>query len=414
MRVLIVTQYFAPEDAGIPLGLAHGLIQAGHEVRVLTGFPNYPHGRLFDGYRLSWRQRENVQGIDVLRVPLYPDHSQNPARRIANYLSFGASSATARRFAAGADVVYVYATQMTAGFGPWLWRLLGGTPYLLHVQDLWPDSITGSTIGESSGAVRKLTALMEPWLKSMYRHASAVVGIAPSMVDALIERGSAPERTSYVFNWGDEDIAAAREDAVASAAARRSADRAATEVVYAGNIGDLQDLPTAVLAAQTLQHDDFRLHLVGDGVAVKALQQVVRERGITNVTFHPGVPREQMPEVYAAADFSLVTLKDLPIFHGTIPSKFQSSVASGVPVITTVQGDLRGIVEEFGVGFTADAENVAALSDAFRRAHELNLGERKAMASRAQAAYRDQFSREAAVSNIENILLQVSARKATS
>ncbi|MGO1183383.1 MAG: glycosyltransferase family 4 protein [Micrococcaceae bacterium] len=413
MRVLIVSQYFYPEDAGIPLGLAQSLIDRGHQVRVLTGFPNYPQGSLYEGYQLNWRQRKDVQGIDVLRVPLYPDHSQNPARRIANYLSFGLSSATARRFAQGADVVYVYATQMTAGFGPWLWRLLGGTPYVLHVQDLWPDSITGSTIGESSRVVQRLTALMDPWLKSVYRHASAIIGIAPSMVKALIERGSDPERTTYTFNWGDEDIAATRRSAP-STGQERSADPSTTEVVYAGNIGDLQDLPTAVLAAERLQDTGFRLHLVGDGVAAEALHALVRDRGITNVTFHQGVPREQMAEVYASADYSLVTLKDLPIFHGTIPSKFQSSVASGVPVISTVQGDLRALVEEHRVGFTADAEDVESLSEAFRRAHQLSADERESMATRAATTYREQFSREAAVTTIENILLQIGQRKAKS
>lgn len=128
MRVLILTQYYPPENTLISSTLAQGLVQRGHQVRVLTGYPNYPTGKVYPGFTQRWRGRERQGQVDVLRVPLWPDHSQNPARRSLNYASFALSATTAYSFARGADVIYVYGTQMTPAFAPWVWRLLGGLP----------------------------------------------------------------------------------------------------------------------------------------------------------------------------------------------------------------------------------------------------------------------------------------------
>ena len=151
MKVLVVSQYFPPERATIVPAIAQGLADKGHEIRVLTGYPNYPEGKIFPGYRQKWRSKEQHGDVEVLRVPLWPDHSTIPVRRILNYASFALTSSTARGFAKDVDVIYVYATQMTPALGPWLWKRFRGAPYVLHVQDLWPDSILESTkIGRAS------------------------------------------------------------------------------------------------------------------------------------------------------------------------------------------------------------------------------------------------------------------------
>lgn len=405
MRILIVSQYYPPEAVPIPAELARGLAERGHSVRVLTGFPNYPQGRVFEGYRQRWRHRERDGEVAVYRVPLLADHSQRALRRMANYVSFALTSATARRYARGADVIYVYATQMTAAFGPWLWRLTGGAPYILHVQDLWPDSVIGSSMGSSSVAVRWMSGTLSRWLRSVYRTAAYVVGIAPTMVSTLLERGAPAGRTSLVYNWAHKPGASTTVVESSSRSTRR------INIVYAGNVGEMQDLETAVQAAHIAADAGVHLTVVGDGVARAGLRKLVDELGCTNVWFEDPVPRESMWQVYARADFGLVVLKDLPVFRGTIPSKFQAVLAHGLPVITSVQGDVRRLVEELDVGLTADAGDVGSLESAFRLAATLEPSAQSELRARAEAAFEHHFDRASAVSKIEAILQKAAQAK---
>lgn len=397
MRLLIVSQYFTPEIAHIPSQLAAALSEEGHSVRVLTGFPSYPEGRIYAGYSQRWRQRERHGAVDVLRVPLFIDHSDSALRRMLNYASFAASSATASRFAAGAEVVYVYATQMTAAFGPWLRRLVGGAPYVLHVQDLWPDSITGSSLVGSrvSGAV--INRLLNPWLASVYRHSSAVVAIAPTMIETLHARGVDPGRVHLVYNWSP-----AESGPLGDVGSPSNGDHSGATVLYAGNIGDMQDLETAVRAAHQARDAGIRLLLVGDGTAVPRLRALVQDLNATNVEFKDWVPTSEVLQLYRESDYALVSLKDLPAFRGTIPSKFQMAMSAGVPVVATVQGDVRDLVERYQVGFTADAESVESLSAAFRRAAREQR--RDVLRRNAASLYTQRFSTQAGVSAIEAIL----------
>lgn len=397
VQILLISQYYPPESALISSTLARSLIDMGHQVRVLTGFPNYPEGKLFEGYRQRWRYRELDGSVQVLRVPLWVDHSNSPLKRMLNYASFGVSAATAWDFARGADVIYVYATQMTPAFAPWVWRLVGGAPYVLHIQDLWPDSITGSSLIKSGLPSRVIGGAMQPWLRSVYRHAAAVIGIAPTMVRMLVERGVDPAKTYLQYNWALE---ATRPDVPRDVPSHKG-----VRLLYAGNIGDMQDLGTAVRAAHRSADAGVHLTLVGEGVARQELQGLVAELGSTNIEFKGRVPRDEMGPAYASSDYSLVTLKDLPNFRGTIPSKFQASLYQGLPIITTVQGDVRRIVEDLNVGFTADAESVDSLEEAFRRAAELGTDERESMAGRARGAYTELFSLNAGVCGIERTLV---------
>ncbi|MDQ0726313.1 glycosyltransferase family 4 protein [Microbacterium sp. W4I20] len=396
MRVLIVSQYYPPEAVPLPADLAQGLAARGHQVKVLTGFPNYPTGSVFPGYRQSWRSVEADGPVSIHRVPLFADHSQSAIKRMVNYFSFALSSATARRLSRGADVVYVYATQMTAGFGPWLWRTTGGRPYVLHIQDLWPDSIVGSSMMAGGAKERIISGTLGPWLRSAYRRAAAVIGIAPTMVSTLVSRGVPEHRAHLVYNWADAG------EPVKSELPATETPRA--EVVYAGNVGDMQDLGTAVRAAHAAADAGVVLTIVGDGVAKADLQTLVAELDAKNVRFHDPVARERMPEIYARADYALVSLKNMPVFRGTIPSKFQAVLSAGVPVVTTVQGDVRRLVEDGGVGVTADAEDVDSLEAAFRAAAELSTDERSAMARRGREMYDTHFSRGSGISRIEELL----------
>ncbi|WP_309064554.1 glycosyltransferase family 4 protein [Microbacterium sp.] len=394
MKILVVSQFYDPEPVPIPGEIAREMQARGHSVRVLTGFPNYPSGRLAQGYRQRWRHREMDGDVEVRRVPLFLDHSQSALRRLVNYVTFALSATSARRFARGADVIYVYATPMTAAFSAWLWRITGGAPYVVHVQDLWPDSVVGSSMVSASRSSAIISAALSPWLRSVYRRAASVVGIAPRMVTTLVERGSPRDRTMLLYNWAEP------------AERTRSTLRepgGPVRIVYAGNVGEMQDLDTVVRAASAAADAGVELLIVGDGVARPGLRELANELGADNVVFRDPVPRSEMADVYEQSDFALVTLKDLPVFRGTIPSKFQAVLAAGLPVITTVQGDVREFVEANSVGLTADAEDVASLEVAMRRAAAMDPAARTLMSRRAGDVFEDSFSRESGLARLEEI-----------
>lgn len=402
MKILIVSQYFLPENAFIAPSLARWLTDQGHSVRVLTSFPNYPEGKLYRGWRQRWRQRETIDGAAVLRVPMVIDHSQSAPRRMLNYLSFALSSATARGFARGADVVYVYATQMTPALGPWLWRFTGGAPYVLHVQDLWPDSITGSSLVGKGVASRIIDMVLEPWLRSVYKRSAGIIAIAPRMLSTLLDRGVSAERAHLVFNWARD---------LPKVPSRPHSVKEDCVAVFAGNVGDMQDLETVVAAAHRVSATRFHLRIVGGGVALDRVKALSDQLGTTNIEFVDRVPPHKMAEIYAEADFSLVTLKNLPVFAGTIPSKFQASLAHGLPIISTVPGDVSDVIRQHDVGFVADPENVDSLEQAFRRAIGQSESERGEMKERAVALYGEAFRADAALGAIERILNGAASRR---
>jgi colanic acid biosynthesis glycosyl transferase WcaI len=397
LRIAIVSQYFRPENAKIPNGLAAGLSERGHDVRVVTGYPNYPLGKLFPGFRQRLVLHEQHGRVRVRRVPIYVSHSQNPFARLANYASFGLSCLSASRFVRSADAVYVYATPMTAALAPAIWRRTRKTPFVIHVQDLWPESVTGSSLVRQGLIARMIGALLNPWLHSIYRLSSGVIAIAPTMQRILLDRGVDEKKIHTVLNWDD-----ANPD-IAETGSSQEPQRCS--VVYAGNLGDMQDLETAVrAAAKVTDLDGFSLRLIGAGVAEARLRVLVAELGAENVDFPGPVPSEEMARVYAASDYQLVSLKDLAIFRGTIPSKFQASLAHGRPVITTVAGDVADIVQANGLGFVSAPEDADGLADVFRQAYATPSADIRSMGERARRYFATEMSFDRGVDRIEQIL----------
>ena len=398
MKIGIVSQYYKPEEAKIPNGLAQELVRRGHSVRVVTGYPNYPGGRIFPGFKQRLVMREMDGKVAVRRVPLFISHSDNAMGRIANYLSFGFSVLTAPPFLRSADVIYVYATQMTAAIAPQIWNGFSRQPYVLHVQDLWPESITGSQMVKSSIQRRLVDAMLNPWLRAAYRKAAALIAIAPTMGGLLNQRGAEKSKTFTVLNWADED-------ALDSPAGIDAEERelGGVTVVYAGSFGHLQDLQTAIAAARLVSDlPDFRLVLVGAGIAEQDLRRAAE--GLHNVEFRSRVPISKMGGIYQLSDFQLVMLRNLPIFHGTVPSKLQGSLAAGVPVISTVPGDTADLVTNGRVGIVARPEDADSLAVAFREAHSMSPQLRQEMAQRANKFYQETMSMRVGVDRIEEIL----------
>lgn len=411
MKIGIVSQWFPPEPAYLPGDLAEELAERGHEVRVLTGFPNYPDGKVHPGYRQRWSELTREGQVSLRRVPLYANHDSSTLKRIGNYLSFAAtSSAAALRYLKDVDVIYVYLTPATAAAAPALMSKLRGIPVVLHVQDLWPESVTSSTMAPRGAAGHLADRVLHKAMRRLYAMAAAIAVIAPTMRDIVVERGADPATTRVVMNWADEKLF---RPVPATAAARRDiGHRDRCTIMYAGAMGPFQNIEASVRAAAAIMDaGNVDLVMAGSGIAQAPAQELATTLNASNVRFLGRRPAADMPALYAAADYQLVTLRNLPIFKGTIPSKLQAALSCGSPVVVSVPGDCAALVENNGVGLACPPDDWRALADIFIQAAKTPPAERTQMSRRARALYETQMSRAAGVHQLEGMFIEAAARR---
>ncbi len=392
-RTLFVTQWFDPEPGAIRgLPLAAWLQSRGHEVEVLTGFPNYPGGRVYPGYRIEPWARETLQGVPVLRVALYPSHDTSPARRVANYASFALSaSVLGAALARQADVGFVYHPPPTVGLPGLTLRALRGIPFVYHIADMWPESAVESGMF-GTGRLRDVAErAIHAWCDLVYRRAAAITVLSPGFKRMLIERGVPADKVHVVYNWCDEELFRPRPRSEALAAELGLAGT--FNVIYAGNLGLFQALGTVVRAAALLRDlPDVRVVFVGTGQEEEALKAEAGALGLDNVRFVGRRDMREMPAINDLADVQLVHLKDLPFFASTVPSKTQVALAAGRPVVLGVRGDAADIIREAGAGLVCRPEDPVGMADAIRRLHGMSAPEREAMGAAGRAFYLERMS----------------------
>jgi glycosyltransferase involved in cell wall biosynthesis len=404
LRILFVSQWFEPEFPFKGLDFAKELVGRGHQVEVLTGFPNYPGGRVYPGYRVRWRQRETMEGIPVTRVALYPSHDRSGVRRAANYLSFAASAATVGAASVSrADVAYVYHPPATIAFPAAVLKALRGVPFVLDVQDLWPDTLAATGMVKSRavlGAVGRFCA-------AAYRSAARVVVPSPGFRQALLDRGVPDGKIGVIYNW-------CRRLAVAGAqpgapVLKEAGVDGRFNVVFAGAMGPAQALDSVLDAAAAVQAQEPRVQFVfaGGGVARDALERRAAGMRLGNVKFLGHRPPGEIAPLLAAADVLLVHLRDDPLFSITIPSKTQDAMASGRPILMAVRGDGADLVRAAGAGVCVGPEDPAALAGAVCELSRLAPAALEAMGARGRAYYERHLSMSAGADRFEALFREV-------
>lgn len=386
-RILYISQWYWPEPTTHGLEFARELRDRGHEVEVLTGFPNYPTGQLAAGYRLSWYMKEEIGGLIVHRVFLWPAHGRSSFGRILNYISFFASSLIfCLRHAGRFDLMYVYHPPITSGLAAAIAGFLKRRPFMLEVQDLWPNSVAASGL-TASGAIARV---LDPVCRFVYRHASMVLGQSKGMLERLVERGVSAERADVFYNWADEDAARPSGSCVKDALGFQGR----FNFVYAGNFGVSQALDALIEATHSLAlaAPHIQLTLIGDGADRARLQSLVGDGIIRNVQILPGVPPSQIGDILAAADVLVVHLKNDPLFAFTIPSKVQFYLAVGRPILIGVNGEAAQIVTDAGAGISAPPEDSSGIAQSMLQMSNLTPAELDAMGARGRFAYETQFS----------------------
>lgn len=406
MRILYFAQWFDPEPMIKGAAFVRALIDRGHEVEVVTGFPNYPTGRLYPGHRLALHREDEVGGVTVHRVWLYPSHDRSSLRRIFNYFSFAISALVhgvlrARDF----DVLYVY-PPIPAALAARLVGGLRGRPYVMDIQDLWPDSVVKSGMG----GVTWMGGVLAAMCRFAYWGATGITAQSRGIAGRLVERGVPADKLDVIYNWADESAAAplGNHDLAAYGFEGRFT------LVYGGNLGAMQGLHILVRAAHLAVQRVPRLQLllIGDGVEGARLAALVAELGATNVKIAPGIPRSQVGDVFAAADVLALHLNPDPLFEITIPQKTQFYMAMGKPVLIGMRGEAARFVTDAGAGIAVDPGNVEAMADAMVALAEMPRATLEEMGTRGREAYLRHFSFAAAMQATERALRKAVDRHA--
>jgi glycosyltransferase involved in cell wall biosynthesis len=391
MRILIVTQYFWPENFRVN-DLASGLKEMGHEVIVLTGKPNYPGGRFFEGYGFFKGSRDNYYGIRVLRVPLIPRGNGAGWRLITNYLSFVFFASLLSPFLCRGryDVIFVYEpSPITVGLPALVLKKIKHAPIMFWVQDLWPESLSATGAIRSEWALRAVDKLV----RFIYKGCDLVLVQSRAFFEPIEKVGVPRERIQYFPNSAEELY---QPVITADNAPERSVMPSGFCVMFAGNIGKAQDFETILEAAErTRTRSDIHWVILGDGRMFPWLEGQVKKRGLTSTVHLLGRhPADSMPRYFALADAMLVTLRKEPIFSMTIPAKVQSYLACAKPLIAALEGEGARVVREADAGLTPGPEDPRALVEAVITMYYMNDAERREMGLRARRYFEDHFERD--------------------
>lgn len=371
MKICYVSQYFPPE-MGAPAArvaeLSRHWVGSGHEVTVLTGFPNHPTGVVPDEYRSKLRRivvRELYDGVRVVRTWLWPLPNRKSHERIRNYTSFALSAALTGSFLARPSVVIATSPQLLVGPAGWWISRVKGVPFIFEVRDLWPESLVAVDVSaQDSLMVRTLRRIAG----FLYRKATAIVVVTPAFRTRLMEDWKVPEEKIVVIENGVEtDLFSPMID---PAPARAELNLQGKFVVsYIGTMGNAHGLETLLDTAERLRQTTPNIHivLVGEGAEKEKLMQMAKERKLNNVQFVSQQPREKIPALLVASDVCVVLLKGREIFKTVIPTKMLEMMSAGRPLILGVEGQAREILERAGAGIAIQPGNVDELTDAILR-----------------------------------------------
>jgi glycosyltransferase involved in cell wall biosynthesis len=368
MHILFLTDNFPPEvnaPASRTFEHAREWVKAGHQVTVITCAPNFPKGRVFDGYQNKLWQTEEMDGIKVIRVWTYITANEGFYKRTLDYVSFMVAANIAAFGVRKVDVIVGTSPQFFTALGALGVSLTRWRPWVFELRDIWPESI------KAVGAIKDgpVLSLLERLELFLYRRAKRIVAVTHSFKEALIRRGIDGEKIHVVTNGADLSKFAPRPKP--DALTERLGLKGCFVAGYVGTHGMAHGLETLLSAAEILARSPegaaIRILLLGDGARKADLVAQSEAMGLTNVLFVDSVSKAEVPDYWALLDVSIIHLKKDPLFTTVIPSKLFECMAMGLPVLHGVEGESAGILAKEGAGEPFEPENAQALADALLR-----------------------------------------------
>jgi colanic acid biosynthesis glycosyl transferase WcaI len=399
MKILIVTQYFWPENFKIN-DLASNLKERGNDVTVLTGKPNYPDGKFYKGYNIFNKKKEFYKGVKIVRVPLISRGNCSGVRLFLNYISFAffASITAIFRLKKDTEIIFVYEpSPITVGIPALFYKLFSKAPMFFWIQDLWPESLIAAGDVKSKLILR----LTEKLVRLIYKKSDVIFISSRSFKQSITDKGVGSEKIVYLPNWA-EDIyytPANRDEDVAKLLPVKG-----FKIMFAGNIGESQDFESIVNAAEkTMDYEDIHWIILGDGRKKNWVEEQIRLKKLSNIQLLGRHPMNMMPFFFREADVMLVSLKDEFIFGLTVPAKIQSYLACGKPILAMMNGEGADIIRESNSGFAVDAGDFKALSERVIEMYKMPGQQLELMARSSKEYFLKNFDRNELIDKVISV-----------
>lgn len=402
MQIMFMAQCYAPENVSAAVlitELATDLVKRGHHVTFITGAPNYPEGRVFAGYRNRVYQVEWLDGVRVVRTWSYISPRKNVLPRLLHYGTYSASAFYGGLLAGKPDVIVSYSPPLPLGLSAWCLSRLWRVPWVLELEDLYPDAAVAAGVLRS----RRLIAFFSAMERFLYRHATQISVISESFCQNLTRKGVPPEKITLIPVWADPDIV--RPLPKENGFRQKFGLSGKLVVIYAGNLGLTSCLEDVIDAADILREEpDLRFVMIGEGVKKDELVARAQARGLTHVIFLPFQPREVFPEMLAAADIGLVTLNTSSA-STSLPSKIFNVMASARPILAVapLNSEITHLVQEVECGVSVPPGHPELLARAILELRS-QRDKVKQMGERGRLQLETKFARAHCVDRYEQML----------
>lgn len=398
MNILLVTQYFYPEQFKSN-DIAFELQKRGYQVTVLTGLPNYPKGKFFDGYGIFKRRRETIRGVDVIRTLVVPRGNGSGTKLAVNYLSwafFASVRALILSWQKKFDAIIVHETSpITQGYPALIVSKMQKIPIYFWVLDLWPESL------ESAGGVtnKKVLDFFTRETRRMYDNSRRILVSSKGFFKSILEKGDYSKKLVYFPNWAENTFEKAEIKPTPKL-------NDGFKVMFAGNIGEAQDFDHVMQAALLLKDDkDIQFVFIGDGRKKEWVDSFISEHHLESTVSTLGrFPIDMMPSFFRQADAMLLSLKDDYIFSLTAPAKLQAYMAAGKPVVAMIDGEARNMIAESDCGLSCAAKDYKSLAENIRKMRSLDDGELKRLGDNGKRYYSRYFKVDSCIDNLCELL----------
>ena len=394
-KILIVTEYFYPEEFKIN-EIALEWKKKGYKVDVLTNFPTYPAGKIFDGYENKWYQKDNYEGITVYRVKAVTGYRDSLLKKLLKYFVFMfLGSFIALKIGKKYDYLFGFNMAALTGMVPAvLIKKLYKKPLTFWAQDIWPDSVYAYGFKKT----KLLSFFLDKFVGFMYYNVNSIAISGKGFETKLKPYAKKELRFHYLPNWADElDMSLEK--------AEFSKEKK-VHFTFAGNVGKVQNLNNIIIAFSELD-DEYankaQLNIVGDGSALEELQILSKKE---NIIFHGRKPRNDMAMYYKASDFLIVSLIDKPIFSVTVPAKTQTYIAAKKPILAIVNGDAAQIIKDNNLGFCAHPNDINEIKNVFMKSINLSEDEKQVFTKNCELLTDTTFNKSKIIDALELLVTQ--------